>query len=184
MKYTEEEVSNAIKIIESCKDTGFLKARIEAYNPYKAKGRRGNEWEFQKYAISKIPLICEELDWSCPIKIMEQFELWFVRFDILTIHDNGIHTVWEVKIDNGSDQNSETIISYAVGQLLTYKTVLNLWGNVPEEKINLVLLTNFDSELVHCTVLLNRLPIIISEIGEQNINIVYENGKSRKTIKI
>ena len=138
---------------------------------------------------SKELAFCDRLDGSLKeilcdigyevISVKREFELQSNRIDYLCKLANRKYLIIEVKVD--SDKiNKDTVFSFAVGQLLTYRTLFSHEYQISRDNIELLLLTDADS--------LTALAVINNEGIDIDMLVVGENGvkyygKDRETQK-
>lgn len=136
--------------------------RLLKTRPNKHNGKQSLEKEFCDNFEKQIIRILKECGYK-PISIAREFQLLYGRCDFVVALEEKQYLIIECKVKNLSvAKNTEDLrFCYAVGQLQTYRTILNLQYKIPFENIKLMLATNSDSLLVHTV------------IGAENLDIDY-----------
>ncbi len=130
---------------------------------------------------------CDRLDKALPeilsdigykvTGVKREFELDIGRIDYLCKLEDEKYLIVEVKVENESN-NKDLTFSFALGQLLTYRTLLAKQYQIKKQNIELILLTDVDS--------ITTLAVIDAEDINVNMLVVGENGvkfygKNRQT---
>jgi hypothetical protein len=92
------------------------------------------------------------------------------RFDFFVELEDNRYLIIEVKYsnDHSSDEQRQ---AYAVGQLLSYKTVLSIYNEIPKENIDLMLIVNKEFILPQVVINYNDLPINYLVYGDDGVKL-------------
>ena len=142
----------------------LLDYRIERET--KIKDHRKSEAKFCDSLDDDLKEILINLDYQV-ISIKREFELELGRIDYLCKLNNGEYLIIEVKAEN-TKSNKDLVFSFALGQLLTYRTLFSRQYEISKEKIHLMLLTNEDSAVT--------LSVINDESMDIDMLVVLESG--------
>jgi hypothetical protein len=96
-----------------------------------------------------------------------EFPVVGARFDYLIKLENDEYLIIEAKYSNNADADASKI-SFAVGQLLTYRALFSNQYHIDLDKIKMILLVNEELSLPLYTIQQSKLPIgylIYGEIG-------------------
>ena len=138
---------------------------------------------------SKELAFCDRLDGSLKeilrdigykvVSIKREFELESNRIDYLCKLENQRYLDIEVKVD--SDKiNKDTVFSFAIGQLLTYRTLFSHQYQISRDNIGLMLLTDADSITALAVINNEGIDIDMLVVGENGVKYY---GKDRETEK-
>lgn len=111
--------------------------------------------------------------------IKREFELYEGRIDYLCKCKCGKYIVIEVKASRDSS-NSDLCFSFAIGQLLTYRTLFSKQYNIQKDKIELILLTDEDSIITLGVIDSENLDISMLVVGESGAKYYGKNGETQK----
>ena len=148
----------------------LLQYRMENNNPSEKHKGKSLEYNFSNKLNNELEDILNELGYKTK-KITKEFKLLKGICDFLCELENNEFLIIECKISsNEKYENNDLKFSFAIGQLLSYRTSLSLLYEIPKERIKLMLITDKDS--------LFTLSVIASE--ELNIDyLVYNDGGAK-----
>ena len=99
------------------------------------------------------------------ISSAREFKMPNGRPDFLVKLENDKYLIIEVKHSNDKS-NDDLTYSFAVGQLLTYKSNMHIWYDIPLNNIELMLITDTDSVMALNTIKNNKLNIKYTVFGK------------------
>lgn len=147
----------------------LLELRMDRWNKNNAR-KENKESLFCDYIESQLKDILGYVGYK-PKKIAREFEVEMGRFDFLVELENHKYIIIEVKHsrDDEISNRDEMYFSFAIGQLFTYKTILNYSFNIPLNDIEMMLITDVDSMLAIATIGQNKLPIKYMVVGYDGV---------------
>jgi hypothetical protein len=99
-------------------------------------------------------LFCDELEQSLHdilidfkydvVSIAREYMMEYGRIDFLVKLKNDRYLIIEVKHSN-QNMNSDLYFGFAVGQLLTYRTILQILYSIPKSNIDLMIISDIES---------------------------------------
>lgn len=137
----------------------LLDVRIEnRFNYGKVKGK-SKEYIFSNNLYKVLKEILGDLDYKV-ISISKEFKLINGICDFVCKLENDEYLIIECKVSsNNIYDNNDLKFSFAVGQLLTYRTILSMQYDIEKSKIKLMLVTDNDSILTLDTIKSENLDI-------------------------
>lgn len=147
-----------VKVFNSVEE--LFKYRLQKNKPNKHIGKQSIEKAFCDELESVLHKILNKVKYRV-VSIAREFSLIYGRCDFLVELENGEYLVIECKAknQNTTDNTEELRFCYAIGQLQTYRTILNFQYQIPKEKVHLMLATNYDSLLVHSVIGAEKLDV-------------------------
>lgn len=154
------------KIEMNLKD--LLSYRIENNTNNSKQNEKSKEFIFSNEISKELKSILKELGFKVK-NITKEFKLLKGICDFLCELENEEYLIIECKVKSNNKYESDDLrFSFAIGQLLVYRTSLSLLYEIPKNKIKLMLITDKDSLFT------------LSVIGAENLKIdylVYMNGE-------
>ena len=145
----------------------LLSLRIENNNKNSKLKGKSKEFYFTNMLKDDLKNILKEVGYKV-VKITKEFKMFKGICDFICELENKEYLIIECKVSSDNKYESNDLrFSFAIGQLLTYRTSLALSYEIPREKIHLMLITDDDSLFT------------LSVIGFEELNIdylVYKNG--------
>lgn len=137
----------------------LLDIRIEnRFNYGKVRGQ-SKEYIFSNNLYKVLKEILGDLDYKV-ISISKEFKLINGICDFVCKLENDEYLIIECKVSsNNIYDNNDLKFSFAVGQLLTYRTILSMQYDIEKSKIKLMLVTDNDSILTLDTIKSENLDI-------------------------
>jgi Holliday junction resolvase-like predicted endonuclease len=146
----------------------LLDKRITEWRNSVPRTSRGSnsETEFSNHIEPLLPEVLEHLGYQVEA-ISREFYLQQGRVDFLVKTHNG-YIVIEVKRSN-EKINSDLYFSYAIGQVLTYKSLIAAQYKISMDKIDCIIITDNDSALLGATIANNELNITHLVVADEGV---------------
>ena len=146
----------------------LLDKRItEWYNSVSRTSRGSNsETEFTNHIEPLLPDMLNHLGFEVE-GISREFQLAQGRPDFVVKTKDG-YIVVEVKRSNDKS-NSDLVFSFAVGQVLTYRTILSQQYNIKPERVHCIIITDNDSLLLNSTINMHDLGITHLVVASEGV---------------
>ena len=135
----------------------FLDFRVERHNMKKSCGTGKQERELCDLIEMKLKLILQELGFKV-LSVVREFSLIKGRADFLVCLGGQKYIVIEVKSSKTS-YNPDLEFSYAIGQVLTYKSSLIYQYDIKKENIIPMIITDQQSDTLISTIINNGLDV-------------------------
>lgn len=160
-------------VINSPQD--LLDIRLDKVGRVKTKHKHA-EYSFCDFVEPHLEEILTDIGYKV-VSIRREYWLEYGRIDFLCRLEDRKYLVIEAKVEL-TTTNKDLSFSFATGQLLTYRALLSRQYQIKREDIELMLLTDVDSEMALYVINAEGLDISMLVVGENGAK--YYGNKKRQ----